>query len=256
MKSFSRITSYEDCPYGYYLRYILGEKGESNYWAEVGSLVHDNLRKIAIGEISQDDAPSEFVERYDTEILETTKESTMDAVFDDCVNFFAEYEYEYLERYRVISTEEHLLFNVDRIKFHGYIDLLLQDKDSGDYVVVDYKSCKPFYGKRGNILKSMESTYRKYLKQMCLYCIAVEQNYGKRPTRVMWLHFRDKAITEQAITEEDIKATEKWVADTVLSIDQDEDFKPKKDWFMCHNLCEYRHSCQYLMFEDEEGVDA
>ena len=255
MNSYSRITCYEDCPYSFYLRYIANEEGDGNFWAEVGSIMHDDLRQIAIGDMSPDDAPSDFLDRYDNEVFYQTKEATMDAVFTDCMNFLSEYEYKYLEQYRVVAAEDHLYFDVDGVKFHGYIDLLLQDKETGDYIVMDYKSCKPFFGKRGKLLKAMEKTYNEYFKQMCLYCIAVEQNYGRIPKKVMWLHFRNQEITEVPITAEDIETVKKWVAETVLKIDQDQEFLPQKDWFKCHNLCDFRHTCQYLMFEDEEEGD-
>lgn len=216
--------------------------------------MHDVLRRVAIGDLTPEDAPSEFADRYDTEIFNTTKPETMDAVYTDCLTFLAEYNYQYLDEYEVVAAEDHLEFEVEGVKMHGYIDLLLRDKN-GDYIVMDYKSCKPFYGKRGNILKAMQSTYEEYLKQMCLYCIAVEQNYGKTPTKVMWLHFRHQAMTEHDVSREEIEATKKWVKDVTDRIKNDKVFPPCKDWFRCTNICDYRHTCEYLLFDDEEEGD-
>ena len=254
MQSYSRLTAYEDCPYGYYLTYLAGDRtnyGDDNYWAEVGTVVHEILKRIAEGELDPDDAPAEFIENYDEDVVETAKESIMEAVFDDCANFFAEYGYDYLDNYEVVSAEEHFEFCVGKVQMHGFIDLLLKDED-GNFIVMDYKSCKPFFGKKGQLLKSMQKKYEGYLKQMMLYCMAVKQRYGKYPVKVMWLHFRDQTVTELTVTKKDIEAAQRWVVDTVNAIAKDEKFEPKKEYFFCTNLCGHRRTCEYKMYSDEE----
>ena len=250
--SFSRLSCYEGCPFNYYQRYVIEEQGDGNYWADVGTIMHDILRRIAIGELSPDDAPSEFADRYETEVLYETKQSTMDKVYADCMNFLAEYQYEYLDEYKVVGTEIEVNYKVDGIELLGYIDILLQDKVSGEYIVMDYKSCKPFFGKKGKLLKAMQSTFDEYKKQMALYCIAVEQLFGSLPSKVMWLHFRDQAITRYELSKEDISEAVSWVSNLHKTISSDEQFLPIKDWFKCQNLCDYRNSCQYLLLDDTE----
>lgn len=214
--------------------------------------MHDILRRIAIGDLSPEDAPSEFADRYEDEVTYTTKEATMEAVFCDCMNFLAEFDYSYLEDNEVISAEKRYIFDVEGVRFNGYIDLLLRSKKTGEYIVMDYKSCKPFFGKRGKILKTMQDTFDEYKKQMALYCMAVEQNCGEKPRTVMWLHFRNQHLTEYTITEDDIEETKQWVRKMRDAIENDQEFLPIRNWFKCNNICSYRNSCQYLLLDYEE----
>ena len=100
--SYSRLSQYENCPYAWYLRYIEGEEGESNYWAENGLIVHKILEQIANREVSLEEAPFLYSDYYDLGIDHPVKDTTMDKCFSDCLNFFAEYGFEYLDEYEVV----------------------------------------------------------------------------------------------------------------------------------------------------------
>ena len=95
-------------------------------------------------------------------------------------------------------------------------------------------------------------TDEEYKKQATLYAIAVFQNYGAYPVKLAWLHFRTGEWSEIELSDADIKEVEKWVKDTIININSDQEFQPKKDWFMCNNLCEYRDTCEYKLYEEDD----
>ena len=50
--SFSRVNSYNTCPYAWYLNYIEKNRDEGSAFSEVGTLIHEILEKYAKGELS------------------------------------------------------------------------------------------------------------------------------------------------------------------------------------------------------------
>ena len=44
--SISRLNSLSQCPYSAYITYVLGNRGNSNVWAALGSIMHDTLQYI------------------------------------------------------------------------------------------------------------------------------------------------------------------------------------------------------------------
>jgi len=57
--SFSRVNSFQKCPYCWYLEYFLSEgespPSEENAFAEIGSLIHKILEKYVKGELEMFD---------------------------------------------------------------------------------------------------------------------------------------------------------------------------------------------------------
>jgi len=56
--SFSRLHLYEKCPYAFYKRYIEGEEGEGNFYADNGSILHDIFKRLLLKEITLNEAAS------------------------------------------------------------------------------------------------------------------------------------------------------------------------------------------------------
>src|SRR5574344_2070310 len=50
--SFSRLNSFYNCPYEWYLRYVECNDAENGFFGEYGTLVHKTLEKYSKGEIS------------------------------------------------------------------------------------------------------------------------------------------------------------------------------------------------------------
>ena len=53
--SMSRLKSYEDCPYGWFLKYIKGKSDCDRFYATYGSFMHRLLEQYYRGELSKTD---------------------------------------------------------------------------------------------------------------------------------------------------------------------------------------------------------
>ena len=255
--SYSRLSTYAQCKYQFYLKYIVNDDSdylsEGNYYAEVGSYVHGILEMIFNNKLSVEDAAQYFVDHYDENVLYSVKKSIMDKTFESCANYFADLSLEWLNNYEIVGVEKNIDINIEGYKFTGYIDLLLNDKQTGEYIVVDHKSSKyPFSKKTNKLLKAQEASYESYKKQMYLYCYAVKEIYGNYPKWIVWNHFKDQEIVKIPFNKNEFLESIKWFVDTIHKIEQDADYEETQDYFYCHNLCEFRHSCEYVRYTDEQ----
>lgn len=249
--SYSRITTFDTCPYSFYLQYILKDwknyPTESNYWAELGIFVHEIFEKIFSNELSIDDASAYFLENYKDKVKMKQKPNVMAKAYEECAEYLATTSLEWLKDYEVVGTEIEAVIDIGGYKFKGFVDLLLKEKSTGDYIIVDHKSCKEFFSqKSGLIYKSMEHKLEEYKKQMYLYSNAVLKIYGKLPTQIWWHHFRANGyLTKIPFDKAEYDETMNWFLKTIQRIEKEEDFKEKTDYFFCNNLCNFRNSCEY-----------
>ena len=248
--SYSRLSTYEQCPYQWYLNYIENRNGETNWYAQNGSAVHETLEKVANKEIEIEDAGEYYLDltQYCSEYI---KESTREKTENQCLDFFAEYDYELFNDYDIIGAEEHITFSVGDYKFHGYIDLHLCDKE-GNHIVVDYKSASGTLKKNGEPKKQSEDTWRGYKKQALLYSIGIKQKYGVYPKTLRWLLFRDKQVVCKEFNIKECEEVKSWVLELIKRIESDEEFLPQKSYIMCNQLCNFRNSCEYRFDEEDE----
>jgi len=84
--SYSRLTAYEHCPFSWYRRYIEGETGEGSFYADNGKAMHEVFDALIKGEVSFEDAPSLYLEKYEA-ITTYVKQDIMDKTFDTCINY-------------------------------------------------------------------------------------------------------------------------------------------------------------------------
>lgn len=262
--SYSRLTSYQQCPYSFYLRYLYEDEGEeerypveSNFWAELGILMHEIFEKIFSGEITEDEAPDYFVNNYKQFVVSKQKPNIVNKANENCASYLSEMEFDWLQDYEIAGVEKRIQYKFGDYRFIGFIDLLLKDKKTGKYIIVDHKSCQKFFGKNGQELKSMAHKLEEYKRQMYLYSKAVYQLYGEYPAEIWWHHFRaDGYITRIPFDYKEYEAAEKWFLESVHNIECDSQFEAKEDFFFCHNLCNFRHSCEYKAEADRKAKKA
>lgn len=248
--SYSRLTTFARCKYEFYLKYIVADDteylAEQNYYAELGGYVHEILAMIFDGKLSIDEASQYFVDNYDSNVFYKTKQSTMDKNFENCANYFSEVDFSWLNDYEILGVEKEVKFTINKYDFIGYIDLLLRDKRDGRIVLIDNKSSEYPFRKDGKVKAKLVDTFDKYKKQMYLYCYAIEKEYGEFPKEITWNHFQEGGkFAIIPFSKEEYDESIKWFIDNVKIIEKEKDYEPSEDYFYCHNLCDFRNSCEY-----------
>lgn len=247
--SFSRLHSYEQCPYAFYKRYIEEEQGESNFYAENGSIMHDIFKRLLLKEITLEEAPTIYQEEFDC-ISNLVKKSTMENTFDKCIEYLCEVDEFDHEKYEIVAVEERMDFKVGKYDFVGFPDLLVKERASGIVILIDHKSLDHFLKKDGSVLKNKQNDFSAYSKQMYLYCKAIKDLYGIQVDKISWHHFKDSGImTVIDFNQEDYENTLHWCEYMIGKIKKDKVFDACQSYMMCNSLCNFRNMCEYL---DEE----
>lgn len=254
--SYSRITCYDQCPYSFYLDYIIDDDNEylseGNYYAEVGSYVHSILEMIFKGELSVDDASEYYMNHFDENVMYTTKQSIMDKTYEMCADYFASVDFDWLKDYEILGVEKEIHVEIGDYQFKGYIDLLLRNKSTNDITIVDHKSSSyPFKKDGKTVLKKSENDFAKYTKQMYLYCKAVYDEYGEYPKWIIWNHFKDQKTARIEFNQQDYEKSLKWFVDVIKKIYKDCDFEANIEFFFCTHICNFRSSCEYINQDNE-----
>lgn len=254
--SFSSLDCFDKCKYMYYIKYVLGEDGaeeylaEGNYYAEVGSFMHEILAKIFEGTLSIDDAPNYFIEHYDESVFYKVKKSIMDKIYDLCLDYLATEDFSWTKGYEVVGVELRTELTIQGYNFLGFIDLLLRNTETSEYWLIDHKSAPyPFRKDGTGVLAKSKKSFESYKRQMYLYCHAVKQLYGEFPQKITWNHFKEKKLATIPFQMEEYEDTIKWFSETIKKIEEEENFEPTKEFFHCTFICDYRNCCEYKKYE-------
>ena len=248
--SFSRVNTYDYCPYSWYLRYIEKSDGVGTFYADNGKAVHEVLESVANGSITVYDAPIVYLDKFNN-IQNTVKQSIMDKTFDSCMEYLSQLDEDILNEYKVVGSELKIEFKIGKYNFVGYIDLLLENSD-GELIIVDHKSADPFLKKNGEPYAATRQMFDGYVKQLYLYSIGVKQIYGKYPTLLVFNHF--KANGKRTVIKWDeieCENAKKWAIDTIKKIYKDKRFEAITKTSFCYRLCAHRYDCVYKWDEDE-----
>lgn len=239
--SYSRIRSFGDCPYRWYLRYLCGIHGADTFFASYGSFMHKLIELY----YKEHKTPNQLYQMYLTGFTSSVKgQAPNQKVFE---NYFTS-GISYLKNiepfpYKPLAVEQFVSFTVGGIPFVGYIDFL--GERDGALCIVDNKSRVLKPRSRRKTPTKADAELDEYLVQLYLYAAAVEQQYGKRPEYLCFNCFRENLLIEEPFSEKAYKAAREWAAGSVKQIERESDFKPDADFFKCTHLCEMRDACEY-----------
>ena len=153
--------------------------------------------------------------------------------------------------WEAVDIECTIQINVKDVPFIGYADLILHNKDTDEYVIVDHKSKAKFKSK---------AEKHQFTRQLYLYSIYVKEHYGKYPTKLVFNMFRtEENPVVIPFNEKDLQEAIDWFTSNVADIYMDLEFLDKiaveyqrlgKDInkfdqsdFFCNELCGVRPYC-------------
>lgn len=239
--SYSRIKSFEDCPYRWYLHYLRGFSGSDLFFSSYGSFMHKLLERYYSGEASADVIQTDYLLGFRDEV---TLPAPSDKVFR---NYFRD-GFQYLSDikplpFRPVAVEQRLQFTVNGVRFNGILDLLCECEDG--LVIVDHKSraLKPRSGRAKPLKSDLELD--SYLIQLYLYAEAVRQEYGELPKMLCFNCFRVPVFIKEPFRPEAFEQAKSWLVEKTEEIANEENFNPNLDYFKCKYLCEMQEHCEY-----------
>jgi RecB family exonuclease len=174
--SISRLTSYHNCQYSYYLNYNLKKKGKPNIYSLLGTKVHSILEDLQENKITREEGLSQF----QVMLFEATSILGYSFPSDKVKENFTKCMEHFFKNYKPIVAESVLMekefyTEIAGVVLIGYIDVVARMLD-GTIEVIDYKTSSKY---TGNDLK-------EHGLQLVLYALALEQEYGVKINKVKW----------------------------------------------------------------------
>lgn len=246
--SYSQLSSFSECPFGYYLKHIEGVEDKSNAFAEHGTLVHDILDKWAKKQINIKDMATEFERRYGDEVVTSfPRFINVAAYYGKGLEYFKSFNG--FPGYEIVSAEEKFeqplrLTNGTTRPFIAFVDLILRDEFTGGLVVMDHKSKSWTEFK-----KHRDEMY----KQQYLYSYFVHEKYNEWPVQLGFNLFKEpNKLDFQDFSMDTFNEVMQWATDEILKIESfdildwmecKEQKTPGKPDMFCGNICSSRAGC-------------
>ena len=238
--SYSRITQYESCPYGFFLKYIRKTSPCRHFFSDYGSFMHRIIQKYLEKELTSEELATFYLTNFYQEVRE--RAPTIE-IFQDYFTQGLEYSRDIkIPQGEVLGIEQNMIFDVEGIPFTSFVDLITQDNG---VCVTDNKSRK--LKQRSNRKKPTKSDKEldKYLRQLYLYSIPIEQQYGCFPKELIFNCFRSKELIVEPFNIEKFYETKNWALNTINDISLESEWRPDISWFKCKYLCDCNHKCEY-----------
>lgn len=141
--SISRLNTYDECPYSYFLTYRKNNRGIDNIYSTLGSAIHESLEKIFEGKETKDGLIDNLNNTLITEELKGVKFPN-DNIKNNWVADMQHYVMNFEKHDKKSITEMYFLFEIlPDIWVNGYIDISTENED-GSISCYDYKTSSEF----------------------------------------------------------------------------------------------------------------
>lgn len=258
MYSHSKISTFEQCPYKFKLRYIekIIPDVEKTIEAHLGSAVHNTLEwlyKQVEKADEKKDIPSmdnliifysgQWEKDYSPNILVVKENLTAKDYFNKGVEFLVNY---YKKHHPfddgTIELEKKIIFALDsegKYEIIGFIDRLAKNPQTGDFEIHDYKTA--------NSLPTKDKIDSD--RQLALYALAIKNIHGYDNEVTLNWHYlaHNKKITSTR-TNDELRELRKETIQLIKKIESANKYPPKES-ILC-KWCEYKNMCP--LFENNK----
>ena len=245
--SHSRLSTFEQCPYKYKLKYL--DKIETDVPDTIetylGSRVHETLEKLyrdldyqkknTIEELLAF-YHEEWQKHWSDEIVIVKKDYDVDHYRKMGEKYIREYykKYHPFDQDRTIAIEERILIDLDEsgdYKLQGYIDRLAEPQE-GYYVIHDYKT-----NQRLPPQEHFDSD-----RQLALYAIGVKNQYPDvKNIDLAWHFLKFNKQIKSKRSEQQLQQLKKETLKLIKKIERTTTFETNPS-FLC-DWCEYKSIC-------------
>lgn len=180
--SYSRVSSFDQDPYEWFLKYILklpSDKENGNAYGIYGNMVHDIMEDFYNKKFDKTECKKIFNEQWDKLSLlglkfnntdEESERRLKDKYKKDIDNFFETFTVFNGDCWCEVPIPVVIKHNRGKEIFFGYIDFL-ESYDGGDrrkFHIIDYKTSTMYKGK----------AIEEHARQLLLYAIGLKQKYN------------------------------------------------------------------------------
>lgn len=246
--SFSRVNSFKQCSYQWYLHYIEEHEGMPNAFAQFGTICHQTIEKYLKGELDMFTVSQYYQDNY-PEIVTCDFPANKyvdlgEKAYNAGLDYFNNINFDF-DRYEILGVEKELNFKVGKYPFKGYADAVFRDRETNEIILCDQKTASFKYLKNGEISSTNGDHFLAFLRQEYLYCIPLIEEYGK-VDYLSWNMIRDKRIIKEPFNEAEFIEAKEWAKFIIEKIENEVLWLPNKEKsYYCNTLCDIRGCCLY-----------
>lgn len=239
--SFSRINSFYDCQYKWFLKYIKGIKEFPQFYAGYGKFIHKLIENYYIGKIKKESLTAEFLINFTQEVKGLRPKYTI-------VENYIEAGKTYFNNfkpfpYKTIAVEKEIEFEIDGIPFICFIDYI--GEENGDIIIVDNKSRKLSPRSNRNKPTKNDLLIDEMMRQLYLYSAAVKKEYGVFPKYLCFNCFVNGVFIKEEFDLQKYNEAIEWAVNSIRKIEDTDGFPANPDYFKCKYLCGVSDCCEY-----------
>ena len=244
--SFSSASSYETCPYGFYLTYIEAKDRKKNFYSDFGLLCHKIMELYFANELEENEMANYYLDHYDEFVTSpppTYPKGIDQKAYIEGLEFFKDFSFN-KEDYEVVFIEETVYYEEisDNFKLVVKPDLVLKDKKTGEYIMIDYKTSKLKENKWDDV--KIEGYKRQFL--LYIHYLQTEKNIKIDKLQVWFI--KNKILKTIPFTSDEVNEKVNWFKQTIEKIKTETEWNPnnsKSNAYFCHNLCSVADDCEY-----------
>lgn len=243
--SYSRITSYETCPYRFFLTYILKLEKKRLFFSDYGSFIHSIIEKYLNGELKKKELDKYYLSEFQKNVVGRAPNlSIFKNYFQQGLHYMKNFTFPYNN---VLEVEKKINFTIGDKPFVGFIDAVANDVGID---IVDNKSRD--LKQRSTCKKPTKSDKEldKYLRQLYLYSIGVKNEYKQLPENLCFNCFRSETVIIEPFNKEKFKEAQEWALGMIDTIRNTTEWNPNIDYFVCRYLCDQNHNCDYYRLSE------
>lgn len=244
--SYSRLTSFSECPYKWFLTYLYRDKNgrrlpkHSGFFAEYGSYIHLIIQMYLSGVLKKSELSTYYVSHFAENVRSKAPNHKI------YTNYFKQGFY-YLDKInfpnrKIIGVEESVEFMFAGKPWMGFIDVI---SDDSQLVITDHKSrtLKP----RSNRSKKTKSDAEldDYLRQLYVYSAAVKQKFDRFPDVLEFNCFRSQTMIQEPFNLKRFQEVEQWAGNEIELITRNDTWEPKPEYWRCSYLCDMCKECEF-----------
>lgn len=274
--SYSRLSSFDDCKYGWFVRYIAYNKKldqvyrkvmewmkerlddetyqkvlehtavrikpEPHFFSTYGRFMHHVLEQYLSQALKKEELVPYFLDHYDEKVVgKPPSKKVEDNFFNNSLSYLENIDFPY-DIKDIVAVEKEVHFMIGPYNFVGFIDVLAEENGLH---IADHKS----HGLRFRSNRKFQTEYDKeldrYYRQPYIYSIPIKEEYGKWPATLDFNCYRHGRFIAEAFDEERLEQVKQWVLDRIEEIKNEREFEPDPEFFRCTYICDTAESCPF-----------
>lgn len=175
--SISKLGTFQECEYQFYLNYLVKNRGQANIYSLLGTETHDILEKCENNELE----PKDALNNFEVALFNIMNIQNYQFMSEKVKNNYNNSVRHYFKTYEKIDckkllTEKDFFTEIEGCVMRGFIDAIQLNED-GTVEIIDYKTSSEFDKKKLAVAG----------RQLVLYAMAIEKEFqGIKIAKVKW----------------------------------------------------------------------